>query len=244
MFTGLIQSMGRVVSCDTRDGTLRLVVAADASLLHNPGPTAGESISVDGCCLSLVGWEQARDGRPGRLALAFDVTAQTLANTTLGEISAGDHVHLERACTPTTLLGGHLVQGHVDGLATVQRVQTQPDWRLSIAPPAELMPYITPRGSVCLAGVSLTIAELDVPAGRFEVALIPETLQRTRLGRLAEGQRVNIECDCLVKAVVHWQRHYAAQDAPGPPKPAQTETVRHTPGPPSTGLQPAESPKP
>jgi riboflavin synthase alpha subunit len=140
------------------------------------------------------------------------------ANTTLGDLQPAARVHLERSCTPTTLLGGHLVQGHVDAVATVAAVTEHPQWRIRIAPPPHLMPYITPRGSICVAGVSLTIAELSVPENWFEVALIPDTLARTTLGALTPGDGVNLECDAMVKALIHWQQHYADQKTPQQPK--------------------------
>ncbi len=160
---------------------------------------------------------------PDGLALSFDATHQTLANTTLGSLEPGAAVHLERSCTPTTLLGGHLVQGHVDGVATIASVTERPQWRLRIVPPANLMPYITPRGSICVAGVSLTIAELSVADCWFEVALIPDTLARTTLGSLTPGRGVNLETDCMVKALVHWQQHYSGHN-PASQSPAGQNT--------------------
>lgn len=205
MYTGLIHSVGQILQSSPIDAGRRLVVSASQALLTNPQPTPGESINVDGCCLSLVDCQPGPDG----LAVSFDATHQTLANTTLGSLEPGADVHLERSCTPATLLGGHLVQGHVDAVATVAEVVETPQWRIRIAPPPHLMPYITPRGSICVAGVSLTIAELSVSQDWFEVALIPDTLARTALGTLRPGDGVNLECDCMVKALVHWQQHYA-----------------------------------
>ena len=214
MYTGLIHSIGKILETSPSSAGLRLTVAAPKHLLDDPGPMPGESINIDGCCLSLVSWQSADD----HLALAFDVTHQTLANTTLGDLKPNAHVHLERSCTPTTLLGGHIVQGHVDDVASVVAVVQQPQWRITIAPPQRLMPFITPRGSICVAGVSLTIAELSVAEATFEVALIPDTLARTHLGSLEPGDTVNLECDAMVKALIHWQQHYAAQKAPELPK--------------------------
>lgn len=214
MYTGLIHSVGTILESIPTSAGVRLAVAAPPALLIDPGPTPGESINIDGCCLSLVESQAAGD----HLALAFDATPQTLANTTLGRLQPGARVHLERSCTPTTLLGGHLVQGHVDAVATVSQVTERPQWRIRIAPPGHLMPYITPRGSVCIAGVSLTIAELSVDEGWFEVALIPDTLARTTLGSLTPGDGVNLECDAMVKALVHWQTHYAGQNPQETPK--------------------------
>lgn len=222
MYTGLIHSVGHVLESVASDAGTRLVVAAPTNLLAEPGPIPGESINIDGCCLSLVESEPGKDEHGPHLAVAFDVTHQTLDNTTLGGLESGDRVHLERSCTPTTLLGGHLVQGHVDAVAKVIDVVEQPQWRIRIEPPPRLMPYVSPRGSICVSGVSLTIAELSVHDGWFEVALIPDTLTRTTLGALKPGDGVNLECDCMVKALVHWQTHYAddraAEDRPQQPK--------------------------
>jgi riboflavin synthase len=219
MYTGLIHSVGQILQSTPTGAGRRLLVAAPPALLTSPGPTPGESINIDGCCLSLVDCQAG----PDSLALAFDATPQTLAHTTLGSLDPGARVHLERSCTPTTLLGGHLVQGHVDAVATIAAVTEHPQWRLRIAPPPHLMPFITPRGSVCVAGVSLTIAELSVAEGWFEVAIIPDTLARTALGSLTPGAGVNLECDCMVKALIHWQQHYAGkahadQNTPQQPK--------------------------
>ncbi len=128
---------------------------------------------------------------------------QTLGLTTLGELVVGDPVNLEPAVTPTTLLSGHVVQGHIDGVGLVGAVESAGnDRRLRIEPPQELMEYIIPRGSIAVDGVSLTVAELG--GSFFEVALIPTTLDLTTLGRAEQGQRVNLETDYLVKTVVHW----------------------------------------
>lgn len=214
MYTGLIHSVGTILEATDTDAGIRLVVSAPPDLLTEPGPMPGESINIDGCCLSLVESRSAGD----HLLLAFDATPQTLANTTLGDLRAGAPVHLERSCTPTTLLGGHLVQGHVDAVASVLAVSERPQWRIRIQPPSHLMPYVSPRGSICVAGVSLTIAELSVDHGWFEVALIPDTLARTKLGALGSGDGVNLECDCMVKALIHWQQHYAGDNARQTPK--------------------------
>lgn len=135
--------------------------------------------------------------------LAFDVVAETLARTTLGELRAGDRVNLEPAATPTTLLDGHLVQGHIEGVGRVVQVQSQAsdDYRVTIEPPPDLMPCLAPKGSVAIDGVSLTIA--GVTDHTFEVALIPTTLAQTTLGVLQVGDHVNLESDIIARTVVH-----------------------------------------
>ena len=118
-------------------------------------------------------------------------------------------MNLEHAATPTTLLGGHIVQGHVDGVAEVVAVEQGPEYRVRMRPPASMMEFIAPKGSVCLDGVSLTVAALDAGAGWFEVALIPVTLQKTTLGGLKAGDRCNFEADSMAKTIVHWLKHFA-----------------------------------
>jgi riboflavin synthase len=158
----------------------------------------GDSICVNGVCLTVAGLGRGRAWRGGR-ALEFDVIPETLSRTTLGDLKVGDGVNLEHAVTASTLMGGHFVQGHVDGVGRVVSVRRGDDWRVRVRVPRELRALMIPKGSVCVDGVSLTIAALRTDG--FEVALIPTTLERTTLSRLRAGDRVNIEADMLVKAV-------------------------------------------
>lgn len=162
-------------------------------------PALGDSISVNGCCLTVA------SAGP---EVAFDVIPETLAKTTLGSLAAGETVNLEHAVTASTLMGGHFVQGHVDGVGKVLSVQTKGEWRVRIQPPADLMPFMAPKGSVCVEGVSLTLAAVDPASGWFEVALIPTTLELTTLGSLKAGSAVNLEADMLAKTVVNYLRHF------------------------------------
>ncbi|MDX2147031.1 MAG: riboflavin synthase [Planctomycetota bacterium] len=216
MFTGIISVVGRVERTEARGPGLRLVVRPlvettqpgpggdAAALMAGGGPGVGDSIAVNGCCLTLAASAERGD-------LAFDVVRETLDKTTLGELRPGAVVHLEPSATMGTLLGGHLVQGHVDGVAVVERVQETPgDWRVWLRPPPDLMAYVVPKGSIAIDGVSLTIAGVDPNAGSFYVALIPTTLAKTSLGDLKAGSRCNIECDAIAKTVVHYLRHYRA----------------------------------
>jgi len=198
MFTGIVQHLGRVEAIDPASHG-RILVIDVAGWIDAFEP--GESIAVDGCCLTVV----PRD-EPGRIA--FDIVPQTLRLTTLGDLVPGSPVNLERAVTPSTLLGGHLVLGHVDGTATVVgRTDEAGERRLRIAPPPELVPTMVPRGSITVAGVSLTLAAVeDAPPPWFEVALIPTTLERTTLGSLEIGDRVNLEADHVAKLVGRWVR--------------------------------------
>lgn len=202
MFTGLVQAVGKVVGVEDRGFGVRLVVDA-ARWDHRPD--LGESICVSGVCLTVA--EPPDPAHPA--LLRFDVVRETLAKTTLGSLREGAGVNLERACRPNDLLGGHIVQGHVDGVATVTRVQANPaDWRVRVEPPPALMEFAAPKGSICIDGVSLTIADLT-PA-HIEVALIPTTLEKTTLHALQEGDRVNLEMDAMAKQVVHWLKHWSA----------------------------------
>jgi riboflavin synthase len=175
MFTGIVREVGRVVSFDGR----RLVVDAQTQAAE------GDSVAVDGVCLTAVDGSQ----------LAFDVVDETLAHTTLGVLEAGDRVNLEPALRAGEPLGGHLVQGHVDGVGRV-RSTGEPVW---IDAPLELLRYCVLKGSITVNGVSLTIAGLDDDG--FAVALVPHTLEATTLGALAPGDPVNLEVDVLAKYV-------------------------------------------
>jgi riboflavin synthase len=194
MFTGLIQHCGEVAAADAADAGLRLRVRIDG---WSHTPALGESIAVNGCCLTVA--EMSRDG------LRFDVIPQTLRVTTLGDLRPGDRVNLEHAATPTTMLGGHIVQGHVDGVGIVQRViKGGGEHRLVIQPPAGngAMRLIVDKGSIAVNGVSLTVAAAGDE--RFDVALIPATLALTNLASLREGARINLEYDYIAKIVANW----------------------------------------
>ncbi len=188
MFTGIIQELGTVELVDTSEEGARLRVTADLAAELEPG----DSIAVNGACLTATS--------AGEGAFEADVMRQTLSLTTLGQLEAGSPVNLELPMRPTDRLGGHVVQGHVDGTATV--TELVPDGfakRLSAELPDELLPYVVERGSIALEGVSLTVAGLDDPV--VEVSLIPETLERTTLGHAAAGMRLNVECDVLARYV-------------------------------------------
>ncbi|MEZ6164566.1 MAG: riboflavin synthase [Phycisphaerales bacterium] len=195
MFTGIIQQVGRVESIERTPSGVRIVVDP-RGWEHTPRP--GESIANNGCCLTLVDPVDRQGG-----LLSFDAIPETLAKTTLGSWKQGERVNLERALRMGDTLDGHQVQGHVDGTGSVLGVFTDDGWRVRVGLGEELMRYMVPKGSVCLDGVSLTIAAMDAGAGWIEVALIPETLERTNLRERAVGDRVNIECDVLVKSIVH-----------------------------------------
>jgi riboflavin synthase len=195
MFTGLIEEVGRVLA---HHGA-RLVVGAHLIL---PDAIAGASIAVNGACLTVV------ESGPGRVG--FDIGPETRARTTLGELEVGHRVNLERPLRLGALVGGHLVQGHVDGVGIVTDLRREGDTaRLRVAcPDGALAALLVPQGSVAVDGVSLTVAALEEAA--FEIMLIPHTLAHTTLGGLRTGQRVNLEMDVIGKYV---QRALAAQGA-------------------------------
>jgi riboflavin synthase len=186
MFTGIIREVGTVESVERTDDGARIRVRAGVA----EELRGGDSISVNGVCLTA---SSAGDG-----AFEADVMNQTLSVTTLGSLDASGRVNLEPALRAGDPLGGHLVQGHVDGAGHVRSVSADGfARRLRIELPDELRRYVAERGSVTLDGVSLTVAEL-VPDG-LEVSLIPETLERTTLGELEEGSEVNVEVDVVAR---------------------------------------------
>ena len=140
--------------------------------------------------------------------LEFDAIPETLAQTSLGGLKPGSRVNLEHAVTAATLMGGHVVQGHVDAVGVVEGVDTADGWRLGLTLPEAAMQFVIPKGSVTVEGVSLTIAAVDTNANRFEVALIPTTLEKTTLGGLAPGDRCNVETDIMARTIVHWLKAY------------------------------------
>ncbi|TAK26307.1 MAG: riboflavin synthase [Chloroflexota bacterium] len=190
MFTGLVEERGTVRAIRTNAIGVRLEIAAELILTD---ASVGSSIAVCGCCLTVV---ELGDGW-----WAADVVSETLNRSTLGSLRAGDGVNLERPVRLSDRLGGHLVQGHVDGVGVVvaRRDLSDGSARLRFEPPREILRYIVEKGSIAIEGVSLTIAGID--AIGFEIALIPHTLAVTTLGALRVGSRVNLEVDILAKYV-------------------------------------------
>jgi riboflavin synthase len=190
MFTGLIAGVGRLAARETRGGDARLLI--DAGTLPFAQVQLGESIAVNGCCLTVVEFDAS--------SFAVDASNETLALTTLGQLAIDAPVNLERAMLPTDRLGGHLVSGHVDGLAiAAKRSDDARAVRWRFEAPMALLRYVAHKGSVCVDGVSLTVNEVD-NAG-FEVALIPHTVDHTAFRALREGDAVNIEVDLLARYV-------------------------------------------
>ena len=190
MFTGIIEGVGRLAALERRGGDARLTV--DVGTLAFDAVQLGESIAVNGVCLTVIEFDAN--------TFAADASNETLALTTLGGLSAGDTLNLERAMRPADRLGGHLVSGHVDGLGRVERIEQDARaqrWRFSA--PANLLRYIAKKGSICVDGVSLTVNEVD-DAG-FEVALIPHTVAHTRFAQTNVGDAVNLEIDLVARYV-------------------------------------------
>jgi len=186
VFTGIVEERGRVATT----GAGRLVVDARTVVRDSD---VGASLSVNGVCLTVVERTDA--------SLRFDLSEQTLERTCLGDLRPGDPVNLERPVTLVARLGGHLVQGHVDGVGDVTRVELDGSGgaRVSIRLPGELSRYIVERGSIAIDGVSLTIAAVD--DDEITVALIPHTLAVTTLGLAAPGRRLNVEADVIARYV-------------------------------------------
>jgi riboflavin synthase len=195
MFTGIIEELGVVESLEEQTDAVRLTVRGPHVIVD---ARLGDSISVNGCCLTVA----QRDSE----TFTADVMRETLTKTALGILEPGSPVNLERAVTPTTRLGGHIVQGHVDGTGSVVRREPSEHWELvEISLPAGLSRYLVDKGSITVDGVSLTV----VSAGEdsFTVSLIPETLARTTLGVRQPGEPVNLEVDVIAKYVERLLTH-------------------------------------
>ncbi len=189
MFTGIIEELGSVRSIEERGENARIVIAAR---IVTEGTIHGDSISVNGVCLTAL------DIQPD--SFAADVSRETLSRSTLGRLQPGAPVNLERAVTPATRLGGHIVQGHVDARGQFAGVEDHGEsWTLRIKYPAEIARYLVFKGSVAVEGISLTIAALTDEY--FEIAIIPKTWEVTNLSHLKPGDEVNIEVDILGKYI-------------------------------------------
>ena len=201
MFTGIVQTKGTVAAIDRNAFGVRLTIdTGDWVPAESRAVVLGDSIACGGVCLTVAGISDGAAQTDGRLA--FDVIAETLDKTTLGGLEVGSEVNLEPAVTANQPMGGHFVQGHVDGVGVITDVvASDEEWRVTIEPPVSLQRYCIPKGSVTIDGVSLTLAAVNEHT--FEVALIPTTLEVTTLGRAKVGGRVNLEADILTKTLVH-----------------------------------------
>lgn len=188
MFTGIIEAVGQVATLTPSGNDLRMSVVCEG--LEMSDVKSGDSIAVNGVCLTVTDCQQS--------GFAVDVSAETLACTTMGDLAAGASVNLEKALLPTTRLGGHLVSGHVDAVAVVSDCYDEGrSRRISFEVPEQVMRYLAVKGSVCVDGVSLTVNSVN--SNRFSVNIIPHTQQQTIIAQYRAGTRVNLEVDIIAR---------------------------------------------
>ena len=191
MFTGLIQAVGRVSAIDRQESSAKLEITSPEI---SSQISQGDSVSVNGTCLTVVSFTKQ--------SFEVDVMVQTLNLTSTGALSVGSPVNLELATRSQDRLGGHIVQGHVDGVAKVAGISADKEWtRMDIEVPAHLMKYVVAQGSICIEGVSLTVGELKDSLNQVSVWLIPETLAKTNLSSKKITDLLNVEVDVLAKYV-------------------------------------------
>jgi riboflavin synthase len=206
MFTGLIEAVCTIRSVTTRAGGMLLTldlggIADDCKI--------GDSIAVNGVCLTIAGINPAINGGAKHIA-EFEISSETLAKTTLGRLKPGSQVNIERAIKAADRFGGHFVLGHIDGTAAIKTIDRRGEFAdIMLTANAELLRAMIPKGSVAVDGISLTIAKLDKDG--FSVAIIPQTFRQTTLGSVKPGDLVNIETDMIIKAV----KKYLEQLLPG-----------------------------
>ena len=189
MFTGLVEELGKIASIEHGANGARIVIVAG---IVTSDIANGDSVAVNGVCLTAL--EVATS------SFAADVSPETLNKTTLGTLNAGSRVNLERALLPTTRLGGHIMQGHVDGRGTFLSAESQGDfWTVKIGFPTDLARYLVHKGSIAVEGISLTIAALAET--HFDLAIIPKTWEMTNLSFLKPNEEVNLEVDVIAKYV-------------------------------------------
>ncbi|MCA9303202.1 MAG: riboflavin synthase [Phycisphaerales bacterium] len=199
MFTGIIQHIGAIESVTPTPSGVRVVVdPCGWSFVPSPG----DSVAVNGCCLTLVDPIERHNG-----LFTFDAIPETIEKTTIGMLAVGDRVNLEPPLRMGDRLDGHTVQGHVDGRGIIESVDSGDGYRVRVKVPGDLMKFMIPKGSITIDGISLTLAEVDPKGQTITIALIPETLERTTLGMKAKGAALNIEADMMVKTIVHTMEH-------------------------------------
>jgi len=203
MYTGIVQRVTDIVAVDKKTGLNTLVINFDDTLLNNL--TIGASVAVDGVCLTVTTIDNNK--------VSFDVMQETLNKTTLGLLNAGDKVNIERSTKQGDEIGGHILSGHVEGTAVISQIkESENNYMLYFACPAEWMKYILPKGFIAINGASLTIIDTHATGG-FNVSLIPETLRATTFKLKQIGDTVNIEIECQTKVIVttverYLQEHY------------------------------------
>lgn len=188
MFTGIIQAVGRIKASEDRGGDRRMEI--HTGKLDLSDCALGDSIAVNGVCLTAVAY--------GADSFSADVSVETLGCTSLGDLSVGSPVNLEKAVTPSTRLGGHFVSGHVDGLGTIiSRREAGRAWQFRVEAPAGLARYIAAKGSICVDGTSLTVNGVD--GAVFDLTIVPHTLEETIIDGYQAGTRVNLEVDIIAR---------------------------------------------
>ncbi|CAI8336048.1 MAG: Riboflavin synthase [Opitutia bacterium UBA7350] len=189
MFTGIVEEIGKVLALDKAEHSWRLALKAGRI---TEDLQLGDSVAVNGCCLTVVVAEAGR--------LEFDLLEESVRLTSIGEVGPGGVVNLERALLPTTRMGGHFVTGHVDGTGVIETIEPRgKDFFMRIQPAKKNLKYVVHKGCITVDGISLTVAEVD-DAG-FAIWLIPHTMEITNLHRKKVGDRVNLECDLIAKYV-------------------------------------------
>lgn len=202
MFTGIVAATGKLQSRESCGGDLRIRFEVPSELMVDS--KIGDSISISGCCLTML--------EPDATGFSADLSVETLDKTSLGDRREGDSVNLELAMRASDRLGGHLVSGHVDGLATlVSRTADARSERFVFETDRSLARYIAPKGSACLDGVSLTVNDVD--DNRFSICIIPHTLTVTTLGGLAAGQKVNLEVDLIARYLDRLNQYGPSDDS-------------------------------
>ena len=200
MFTGIVEERGEVTSLEQLDRAARITIRAP---LVTTDIALGDSVAVNGVCLTATA--------VGKGIFSADVMAETLGRSALGQLSVGSPVNLERAMTASTRFGGHIVQGHVDGVGVIESRESTPHWEdVSISAPSELRRYIVEKGSITVDGISLTVARVD-PSG-FVVSLIPTTLAVTTMGSKKVADTVNLEVDIIAKYVERLVGEYGMRE--------------------------------
>ncbi len=192
MFTGIIEAAGKIDALDRRDGGARLRVSLVGAPAISADLKLGDSIAVNGCCLTVAEFSPAH--------FSADLSGETLRRTSFGEKKPGDILNLERPLAAGARLGGHFVQGHVDGVGRVAKLASEGDsWWLSVNVPEELRRYVVEKGSIAVDGISLTVARWR--DGVADIAIIPFTHAHTNIHAMSAGNAVNLECDILAKYV-------------------------------------------
>lgn len=211
MFTGIIEAVGKISAMESRGGDKRLRI--DTGLLDMSDVKLGDSIAVSGVCLTAVEFDKN--------SFLADVSGETLTHTTLGNLTKGDCVNLEKALTPSSRLGGHIVSGHVDGVGEmVSRLEDARSIQFQVRVPEELIRYITRKGSICVDGISLTVNAVNDES--FSVNIIPHTLDQTTMGEFESGRRVNLEVDIIAR---YLEQLLSGEQAP-PPSDVTTDFLK------------------